>query len=88
VRQTSSFDTGEIRLPRASKSARRSLAANLESPFRDFRLQKSSGNLDTVRQTPVNVTDRSANFQAQAMDVHTDFPLFQRLALPVASVLR
>jgi hypothetical protein len=44
--------------------------------------------LDTVRQTFANVTDRFANFQAQAMDVHIDFPLFQRLALPVASVLR
>ncbi|MBV9342397.1 MAG: hypothetical protein JO159_16110, partial [Acidobacteria bacterium] len=35
------------------------------------------------RQTLAAVTDRFAQFEAQALDVHVDFPLFQRLALPI-----
>jgi hypothetical protein len=57
----------------------------LSNNLRDFRLHKSLDTLETVRQTLANVTDRFANFQAQAMDVHIDFPLFQRLALPISS---
>jgi hypothetical protein len=57
----------------------------LSNNLRDFRLHKSLDTLETVRQTLSNVTERFANFQAQAMDVHIDFPLFQRLALPIAS---
>ncbi|PYX53409.1 MAG: hypothetical protein DMG76_25825, partial [Acidobacteria bacterium] len=32
-----------------------------------------------------SVTLRFAQFEAQALDVHVDFPLFQRLALPIPS---
>jgi hypothetical protein len=42
-------------------------------------------NLETVRQTLATVTDRFAQFEAQGLDVHVDFPLFQRLALPIPS---
>jgi hypothetical protein len=51
--------------------------------LKDFSLAKSLDNLPAVRQTFQNVTDRFAAFQAQALNVHVDFSLFQRLALPV-----
>jgi hypothetical protein len=49
----------------------------------DFHLKKSLDNLPAVRQVLSAVTDRFAGFQAQWLNVHVDFPLFQRLALPV-----
>jgi hypothetical protein len=55
----------------------------LSNNLRDFGLNKSLDNLDAVRHTLAAVTDRFAAFEAQALDVHVDFPLFQRLALPI-----
>ena len=49
----------------------------------DFGLNRGLDNLDQVRQTLAVVTDRFAAFEARALDVHVDFPLFQRLALPM-----
>jgi len=49
----------------------------------DFGLRKGLDHLEEVRQTLVGVTDRFAAFQAHSLNVHGDFPLFQRLALPV-----
>jgi len=40
-------------------------------------------NLDPLRKKLVGVTDRLAGFEAQLLNVHVDFPLFQRLARPV-----
>jgi hypothetical protein len=40
----------------------------LSNNLRDFGLHKSLDNLETVRQTLANATDRFADFQAQAMD--------------------
>ena len=57
----------------------------LSNNLQDFGLKKSLDNLETVRQTLATVTDRFAQFEAQALDVHADFPLFQRLALPIPS---
>jgi hypothetical protein len=57
----------------------------LSNNLQDFGLKKSLDNLETVRQTLATVTDRFAQFEAQALDVHVDFPLFQRLALPIPS---
>ena len=57
----------------------------LSNNLKDFGLKKSLENLETVRQTLAAVTDRFAQFEAQALDVHVDFPLFQRLALPILS---
>jgi hypothetical protein len=57
----------------------------LSNNLKDFGLKKSLDNLETVRHTMANVTDRCAHFEAQALDVHVDFPLFQRLALPIPS---
>ncbi|HSE88242.1 MAG TPA: hypothetical protein VLJ79_18610 [Candidatus Binatia bacterium] len=49
----------------------------------DFHLKKALDNLPTVRQVLGDVTDRFSAFQAQTLNVHVDFALFQRLALPV-----
>jgi hypothetical protein len=55
----------------------------LSNNLKDFRLKKSLDTLESVRQTLAAFTDRFAAFEAQALDVHVDFPLFQRLALPI-----
>ena len=39
--------------------------------------------LGRLRQKLVAITDRFAGFEAQSLNVHADFPLFQRMALPV-----
>jgi hypothetical protein len=57
----------------------------LSNRLTDFGLGKSLDNLDAVRQTLAAVTDRFASFEASALNVHIDFPLFQRLALPIAA---
>src|SRR6201995_5389340 len=49
----------------------------------DFRLKKGLDPLDPVRQRFQTITDRFAGFQAQWLNVHVDFPLLQRLALPI-----
>jgi hypothetical protein len=49
----------------------------------DFRLRKGLDHLDAVRQRFQTVTARFAGFQAQWLNVHVDFPLLQRLALPI-----
>jgi hypothetical protein len=51
--------------------------------LRDFGLRKSLDNLDAVRSTFQAITSRFAGFQAQWFNVHVDFPLLQRIALPV-----
>ena len=51
--------------------------------LRDFGLKKGLDHLDQVRQKLQLVTDRFAGFQAQSLNVHVDFPLFRRIALPV-----
>jgi len=57
----------------------------LSNNLKDFGLKKSLDNLDAVRQKLTAVTDRFAAFEAEALNVHVDFPLFQRLALPITS---
>lgn len=51
--------------------------------LRDFSLKKGLDHLDAVRQRFQIITDRFAGFQAQCLNVHVDFPLLQRLALPI-----
>ena len=48
----------------------------------DFGLKKGLDHLDEVRNRFQIITDRFAEFQAQCLNVHVDFPLLQRLALP------
>ena len=55
----------------------------LSNNLKDFGLKKSLENLDAVREKLSAATDRLAAFEAEALNVHVDFPLFQRLALPI-----
>jgi hypothetical protein len=50
----------------------------------DFRLKKGLDHLEAVRERFQTITTRFAGFQAQWLNVHVDFPLLQRLALPIA----
>jgi hypothetical protein len=52
--------------------------------LRDFGLKKGLDHLGAVRERFKTITDRFAGFQAQCLNVHVDFPLLQRIALPVA----
>jgi hypothetical protein len=51
--------------------------------LRDFGLKKGLNHLDAVRKRFQIITDRFADCQAQWLNVHVDFPLLQRLALPL-----
>src|SRR6201981_609237 len=51
--------------------------------LRDFGLKKGLDHLEAVRKRFQTITDRFAAFQAQCLNVHVDFPLLQRLALPL-----
>src|SRR6266446_864264 len=55
----------------------------LSNNLNDFGLRKGLDHLDAVRQRFQAITDRFAGFQAQSLNVHVDFPLLQRIALPV-----
>jgi hypothetical protein len=49
----------------------------------DFGLRKGLGHLDEVRHKFQSIIGRFAAFQAQWLNVHVDFPLLQRIALPI-----
>jgi hypothetical protein len=51
--------------------------------LRDFGLKKGLDHLGAVRERFRTITDRFAGFQAQCLNVHVDFPLLQRIALPI-----
>jgi hypothetical protein len=51
--------------------------------LRDFGLKKGLDHLEAVRTRFQTITHRFASFQAQGLNVHLDFPLLQRLALPL-----
>ena len=53
--------------------------------LQDLHLNKGLENLDALRKKLVVVTDRLAGLEAELLNVHVDFPLFQRLAVPVSS---
>jgi hypothetical protein len=55
----------------------------LSNNLNDFGLRKGLDHLDAVRKRFQTITDRFAGFQAQSLNVHVDFPLLQRIALPV-----
>ena len=57
----------------------------LSNNLTDFGLRKGLDHLDAVRQKFRAITDRFADFQAQSLNVHVDFPLLQRLALPITT---
>ncbi len=51
--------------------------------MQDLGLNKGLENLPALRQRLLAATDRLAGFEAEMLNVHVDFPLFQRLALPI-----
>src|SRR5262249_5635815 len=51
--------------------------------LKDLGLNKGFANLEALRHTLAAATDRLAGFDAESLDVHVEFPLFQRIALPV-----
>jgi hypothetical protein len=51
--------------------------------LRDFGLKKGLEHLQAVRERFQIITDRFAHCQARWLNVHVDFPLLQRLALPL-----
>src|ERR1700688_400923 len=51
----------------------------------DFSLRKGLQNLNAVRTKFLAITDRFARLQAQWLNVHVDFPLLQRMALPITT---
>ncbi len=51
----------------------------------DFALKKGLQNLNAVRTKFLAITDRFARLQAQWLNVHVDFPLLQRMALPITT---
>ena len=53
--------------------------------LKDLGLNKGLENFNTLRQRLVAVTDRLTGFEAGLLNVHVDFPLFQRLAKPIPS---
>ena len=53
--------------------------------LKDFFLKKGIQHLAAIRTHFLPITDRFTSFEAQALQVHVDFPLFQRLALPIVS---
>jgi hypothetical protein len=53
--------------------------------MKDLGLNKGLKNLEALRRKLVPVTDRFGCFEAQSLNVHVDFPLFQRIALPVTA---
>ena len=52
--------------------------------MKDLGLNKGLENLTALRSRLIAATDRLAGFEAEMLNVHVDFPLFQRLALPVS----
>jgi hypothetical protein len=52
--------------------------------MRDLGLNKGLDQLDALRQKLIEATDRLAGFEAELLNVHVEFPVFQRLALPIA----
>ena len=55
----------------------------LSNNLTNFGLRKGLDHLDEARQKFQAITARFAGFQAQTLNVHVDFPLLQRLALPI-----
>jgi hypothetical protein len=51
----------------------------------DLGLNKALDNLPALRARLITATDRLAGFEAEMLNVHVDFPLFQRLALPITT---
>ena len=81
---TSSAPIGRTPSSSSTRSSPASCATNCcSNNLSDFGLKKGLDHLDAVRKRFQTITDRFAGFQAQCLNVHVDFPLLQRIALPV-----
>ena len=81
---TSSAPIGRTLFSNSTKSSPAFLRNELcSNNLRDFGLKKGLDHLDAVRKRFQIITDRFAGFQAQCLNVHVDFPLLYRLALPI-----
>src|SRR5262249_6975718 len=77
--------TGRMRSSSSTRSSAPSCAMNCAQNFlRDFGLKKGLEHLDAVREKFLAITDRFAGLQAQWLNVHVDFPLLQRIGLPIS----
>jgi hypothetical protein len=56
----------------------------LSNNLKDVGVRKSLDHLDAVRKNLAAVTNRFTAFEAEALYVHVEFALFQRIALPIA----
>ena len=68
------------RYEKFSRYLRNELCSN---NLKDFGLKKGLDDLEAVREKFQAITSRFASFQAQWLNVHVDFPLLQRIALPM-----
>jgi hypothetical protein len=53
--------------------------------MKDLGLNKGLEQLPALRRKLIDITDRLAGVEADLLNVHVDFPMFERLAKPVAS---
>jgi len=53
--------------------------------LKNLGLNKGLDNLGALREKLVVITDHLAGLEAELLNVHVDFPLFQRMALPVSA---
>jgi hypothetical protein len=53
--------------------------------MKDLGLHKGLEQLPALRRKLINITDRLAGVEADLLNVHVDFPMFERLAKPVAT---
>jgi hypothetical protein len=52
--------------------------------LKDLGLNKGLDHLPALREKLTAATDRLAGFEAELLNVHVDFPIFQRMALPIS----
>jgi hypothetical protein len=53
--------------------------------MKDLGLNKGLEQLPALRRTLIDITDRLAGVEADLLNVHVDFPVFERLATPIAT---
>jgi hypothetical protein len=80
------WSESSLQIPISSSTGNPALTPSGSSPrstSRTFGLSKGLDHLDAVRHTFQVITHRFAGFQAQRLNVRTNFPLLQRIAVPV-----
>src|ERR1700756_3874328 len=76
--------TGSTPLSNSMRSSRPSLRNEIcSNNLADFGLRKGLDHLGEVREKFLGITERFTTFQARCLNAQVDFPLLQRLALPI-----